>query len=129
MQQISFNGSGPALSIGIKYSSTSGQNINAVYTYRLWAATSNAVISEHQGNNMNDEDDVYWLPTPSIGNDGRIIELFSTLKNNDSNPTPLRIEVEVCQGGATIATVTDQMELPGEAVQFSQFFIQLKASA
>jgi Tfp pilus assembly major pilin PilA len=126
MKQVIFAIGGPAISVNIRYTSTAGQNINAVYTYRLWSGTSNAIITKQHGNNLNDQDDIYWLPTPSASNDGRLIEIFSTLKNNDSNTTTLKIEVEVCQGGQRIDLISTQTNVAANGVDFNQLFIQLK---
>lgn len=127
MEQINFNSNGPALSINIQYVSTAGQNINAVYTYRLWDAVSNAILDEQSGNNLNAQDDIYWLPTPSSSNNGRIIEVFSTLKNTDAGVTPARVEVEVCQGGKRIGIAKDLKNVSPNDIVFSQLFIQLNA--
>ncbi len=122
---IHFNGVGPALSISLRYTSIEGEKINSVYTYRLWDADSNAIINKNEGNNLNEQDDTYFLPTPSGSNSGRIIDVFSTLHNNGEKGIAVRVEIEVCQGGETIDVVADPKKIKANGIEFSQVFITL----
>jgi hypothetical protein len=125
MKDVFFDPAGAALSINIKYLSKTAENLFATYTYTLWAANSNAIVDKRSGNNFNDEDDVYWLPTPASSNSGRIIDVFSTLKNVGAEKIEVKVRVEVCQGGATIGSDTDEETIEAKSTSFSELFIHL----
>lgn len=127
MKNVVFNPAGPALSVSIKYLSKTAENLLATYTYTLWAANSNAIVDKRSGNNFNDEDDIYWLPTPAASNDGRIIDVFSTLKNTGEGKIEVRVAVEVCQDGKTIGGDVDNKSVDGKSTAFSEIFINLIA--
>lgn len=125
MQQVHFNPQGAPLSVNIKYESNHGQNLFTTYTYTLWSATDNGIINKHTGNNFNDEDDTYGLPTPVQNNNNRIVDVFSTLKNVGEEDINVRVIVEVLQGAEKIGSSTDKKSMNAKSTAFSQLFIKL----
>jgi hypothetical protein len=128
MQQVHFNPQGAPLSVNIKYESNHGENLFTTYTYTLWSATDNGVINEHSGNNFNDEDDKYGLPTPVLNNNNRMVDVFSTLKNVGEEEIKVRVVVEIFQGSEIIGSSTDKKNMDAKATAFSEVFIKLTAN-
>jgi len=127
MEQVNFNPSGSALSVNIRYDSNHGGNLFATYTYTLWESQSGTIADKSSGNNFNSQDDNYWLPTPAAKNDGRVIDVLSILKNADNKELTARVEIEICQAGSTLETVTAAETLPGHSTVINQIFIRLLA--
>lgn len=127
MEQVNFDSSGPALSVNMRYESNHGENLFVTYTYTLWEAESNTVADKNSGNNFNNDDDNYRLPTPAAKNNGRVIDLLSMLKNAGDEDLAYRIKIEICQGGDSLQTVTETETVGGNATASSQIFIKLLA--
>ena len=101
MYQVTINPLGGTLQIDIQYLGA----FTASYVYTLWEANSNAQVSQQAGNNLNAQDDVYPLPNPVSANAGRIIEVFSTLKNSTDSDMIGIVQVKITQGGALLTTI------------------------
>lgn len=125
MKPIPFDGAGAPLSVNITFQSQTAEDLYATYTYTLWATGSNTVVDQKSGNNFNDEDDNYWLPTPASGNNNRIIDVFSTLKNAGESDIQVNITVELHQGTAILGSDTDTKTVAASSTAFSQIFIKL----
>jgi len=136
MTHVKFNPSGSPLKIEITYLG----NMTASYVYTLWENNSNAKADEKSGNNLNDIDDKYELPTPVKLNEGRIIELFTTLKNADSAVGKEIVAVKIFQGnnllftqenpggskaGNKKFTVTEEETVPAGKTILNDLFINL----
>lgn len=127
MQQVTFDPDGSSLSISLLYKSNHGENLFATYTYTLWEARSSAIVDKGSGNNFNNEDDNFRLPTPAGKNAGRVIDVLSTLKNAGQAALNARVEIEICQGGSHLQTVSETVAIAGNSTVINQIFIQLSA--
>lgn len=127
MHQVNFTSTGPALSVNIRYGSNHAENLFVTYTYTLWEAQSSAIADEHSGNNFNNDDDNYRLPTPAAKNNGRVIDVLSMLKNAGDEDLDVRIKIEICQGGDPLETITETETVAGNSTVISQVFIKLLA--
>jgi hypothetical protein len=128
MKEINFDGSGSSLSVNIRYESNHGANLFATYTYTLWEHNSGSIADKSSGNNFNTEDDNYWLPTPALKNNGRVIDVLSILKNAGAEALNAKVEIEVCQGGVSLDKVHEIESVMGDSTVTAQIFIRLKAS-
>jgi hypothetical protein len=129
MKEVPFDPNGPDLFINILYqiSANSQPNLAAVYTYQLWENNSSAILDMQKGNNMNDDDDKYGLPTPVHKNHRRIIDILSTLSNFGSDNLNMRILIEVFQDGQLIDQLIVPYTLPGNTTTADNSFIRLIA--
>ena len=127
MKEVRFDGTGAALSVNIRYKSTHGGNLFATYTYTLWEPNSGSIADQRSGNNFNNEDDNYWLPTPADKNDGRVVDVLSILKNAGAEAMNAKVEIEVCQGGSSLEVVSETESVMGDSTVTSQIFIRLRA--
>lgn len=127
MKEIHFDPTKGPLTVNIQHESHTAQDLFVTYTYRLWAANSNIVISEEQGNNFSDDDDNYPLPTPIEKNDQRVIEVLSTLKNAGDQNMDTKVTIEVLQGGQVVDTEVDTLSIPAKSNNTSHVFIILIA--
>ena len=135
MYKVKFDPAGQPLTINITYFGV----CTVSYVYTLWEKKSNAKVDEKSGNNQNDEDDNFNLPSPIVHNDGRIIEIFSTMKNPDSQDTEEIVAIQVFQGNIVLAcegkplerlrgkeyTVTEQETILANKTTLSDPFIML----
>ncbi|HYF30509.1 MAG TPA: hypothetical protein VD993_05285 [Chitinophagaceae bacterium] len=121
MHPVTFKPNGDPLKINIQYLGA----FTASYIYTLWEANSNAQVSQLSGNNLNSQDDVYPLPCPVAANTGRIIEVFSTLKNSTGASMIGIVEVTVSQGSTVLATISEQETLGAGATVINDMFINL----
>ena len=93
--KIPFNHEGGVLKVKIEFHGL----IAASYTYQLWDKNSNHIVFEKKGNNQNPEDDIYELPSPARNNEGRLIDIHSTLVGlyDNDNEGKYKIEITVIQ--------------------------------
>ena len=121
MYQVKIDPNGGPLQLDIQYLGA----FTASYVYTLWEANSNAQVSQLSGNNMNSQDDVYPLPSPVAANVGRLIDVFSTLKNASDSDMNGIVQVKVSQGGTTLTTISEKEDLPAGKTVPNQLFINL----
>ena len=127
MQQVHFDPSGSSLSVNIRYESNHAENLFVTYTYTLWEAQSGAIVDKNSGNNFNNSDDNYRLPTPAEKNNGRVIDILSTLKNAGSEGLNARVVVEICQDGNSLQTVIETERISENSTVVNQIFIRVTA--
>lgn len=73
MKTAKFDPSGGPIKIDIK----AGFAQPGSYTLILWAAETNVRVREWPGNFINTDDDSYFLPTPAVKNDGRLVNCIT----------------------------------------------------
>jgi hypothetical protein len=111
MKRINFNAGGGRLSVLFRFEGI----MFASYIYTLYEAGSNNISDRKEGNNQNDDDDSYNLPLPAAHNNGRIIQLSTSLKgeltdeelNNPEKPK-YKITAEVFQDGQSLGREADE---------------------
>lgn len=121
MENVLFDPSGQTLSIQIVFKGS----LTASYNYTLWEANSNAIVSEHQGNNQNDQDDSFDFPNPVQKNDGRIVDIFSTIKNADDSSLKEIINVKIFQGSKKIADISEEEIVGAKSTIINEIFLKL----
>jgi hypothetical protein len=124
MYTAKFNPNGAALSIDIQYKGA----VTCSYVYALWESDSNAIVQQNQGNNLNPQDDSYELPTPNELNEGRFIQVFSTLKNGTTTSLTAIVHLKVFQGNKKILDVSEPVILKPMETGINEIFIQLKSN-
>ena len=77
------------------------------------------------GNNMNSQDDIYPLPSPVSANVGRLIDIFSTMKNSSDTDMTGIVQVKVTQGGQVLDTIAEREDMPSGKTVPNQLFINL----
>lgn len=98
MQHVKFDPNGQPLKVQIDYFGP----LTASYVYTLWEKNSNAKADERSGNNQNSQDDLYDLLSPVNENDGRIVEVFSTLANPTETQQNEIVAIKILQGDAVL---------------------------
>ena len=121
MYQVKIDPSGGPLQLDIKYLGA----FTASYVYTLWEANSNAQVSALSGNNMNSQDDIYPLPSPVSANVGRLIDIFSTMKNASDSDMNGVVQVILTQAGNVLDTIAETEDLPAGKTVPNQLFINL----
>lgn len=121
MENVKFDPNGGTLNVQILYKGS----LTASYNYTLWEADSNAVVTEHNGNNQNDQDDSFDLPNPVQKNESRIIDVFSTIKNADSVPQQEVVSVKIFQGNKKIADISEVETIEAQKTIINEIFIKL----
>lgn len=137
MIHVKFDPQGGDISIEILYFG----NLTASYVYSLWEKNSNTKKDEKTGNNQNSDDDKYDLPSPASDNEGRIVEVFSTLNNPSGGGTEKEIvAIRLWQGrrillseenpdgfkvGGKTFTLTEQKIIDAGKTELSDPFIKL----
>ena len=100
---VKFDPEGADLSVSIAFKTP--QVVR--YELELLARTSNTDLLDVTGDNQNEADDDYPLPTPVALNDGRRIYCGFTFIDPRSKPSgPYRADVIVKQGKATLVTLS-----------------------
>jgi hypothetical protein len=121
MYQLKIDPNGSPLQLDIQYLGA----FTASYVYTLWEANSNAQVSALAGNNMNSQDDIYPMPSPVSANVGRLIDIFSTMKNSSDTDMTGIVQVKVTQGGQVLDTIAEREDLPSGKTVPNQLFINL----
>jgi|SRR5688572_22038600 hypothetical protein len=121
MYQVKIDPNGSPLQLDIQYLGA----FTASYVYTLWEANSNAQVSALAGNNMNSQDDIYPMPSPVSANVGRLIDIFSTMKNSSDTDMTGIVQVKVTQGGQVLDTIAEREDLPSGKTVPNQLFINL----
>ena len=125
MTIIQFDPNGGPLKVEIKYEGP----IIAEYTYRLRSATANPPVQTATGDNDNEQDDIYFLPTPVAHNHDRKITVSSDFASTEGteNNVKWKTNVIVSQDGVELGRGTDKGTLPKEDQSF--VIIKLKSTA
>ena len=121
MYQVKIDPNGGPIQLDIKYLGA----FTASYVYTLWEANSNAQVSVLSGNNMNSQDDIYPMPSPVSANIGRLIDIFSTMKNASDSDMSGIVQVTITQGGQVVDTIPEKEDLPAGKTVPNQLFINL----
>jgi hypothetical protein len=121
MYQVKIDPNGGPLQLDIQYLGA----FTASYVYTLWESNSNAQVSALAGNNMNSQDDIYPMPSPVSANVGRLIDIFSTMKNSSDTDMTGIVQVKVTQGGQVLDTIAEREDLPSGKTVPNQLFINL----
>lgn len=121
MQNVQFDPLGGTLNIQIIYKG----NMTVSYNYTLWGSNSNGIVSEHAGNNQNDQDDSYDLPNPVQSNEGRIIDIFSTIRNSDTESQKEIVNIKIFQGTKKIADFSEEEIVEANKTIINEIFIKL----
>lgn len=79
----------------------------AEYSYELWSATDNTKVDEKDGNNNNPQDDIFFLPTPLIQNNGRLAKFTISFQGRSENHPNYEMNANVIQDGKVIGTASD----------------------
>lgn len=119
METVRFKKSGGPITVNINC----GYAQPGSYVLILWEANSNSVVFKKEGNFINDEDDVFVLPTPINKNDGRILDLGAKLMIIPSI-TDYHVEINITQDGNTIGNLSQTGNSTGQFVTV-QIFAQL----
>ena len=90
----------------INYSGTTP--VLAGYEYQLKAENANQPIESHEGDNQNNQDDIYPLPSPISDNTGRKVVLTSKIAAIDAD-SDFIVRMDVLQDGV----ITDTLKSPG----------------
>lgn len=114
--------------------------LTASYVYSLWEKDSNDVLESKQGNNLNSQDDIYYLQMPNTANIGRFLELFSTLNNPETDQMPEQVALKIIQDSnllfteeepdgtsshGTIFTIVESISVPASSTILNDIFIRL----
>lgn len=121
MYKIYFDPKGSTLKVDINYLGTA----IASYVYQLWETKSNAVVFRQSGNNANSQDDNYDLPTPVSSNEGRLIDILSTLRALVGEEQVQIVNIKVFQGSKKIGDISETVDTSNGATVVNQIFIQL----
>lgn len=121
MYQVKIDPNGATLQLEIQYLGA----FTASYVYTLWEANSNAQVSVLSGNNMNSQDDIYPLPSPVSANVGRLIDIFSTLKNATDSDMNGVVRITILQGSVELDSFDEPELLPAGKTVPNQVFINL----
>jgi hypothetical protein len=124
MTIINFNPNGGPLSVEIRYQGP----IIAEYTYRLRAASTNATVRQETGDNDNEDDDIYVLPTPISNNNDRKITVGSDFASADGTENNVKwvTNVIVFQDNKELGRGTDKGTYPKDDQSF--VIIKLKSA-
>ncbi len=90
----------------INYSGTTP--VLAGYEYQLKAENANQPIESHEGDNQNNQDDIYPLPSPISDNTGRKVVLTSKIAAIDAD-SDFIVRMDVLQDGV----ITDTLKSSG----------------
>lgn len=124
MYNVKFDSNGESLRIDIQF-----KGANTVsYNYTLWEANSNNQVESHAGNNRNCDDDNYKLPTPSIVNNGRLIDVLSTIKNAEEQKERAAVSITVFQGQKILNEFTEDVFIEPKQTALNEIFIKLNAN-
>ncbi len=94
-----------ASEVKIKITYRGSAPVLAGYEYQLRAADSNPPVEVRQGDNRNDQDDVYPLPTPIDINRGRRAIVTSNIAAIEKN-AEYEVRIQVIQDGKVTDTLT-----------------------
>jgi hypothetical protein len=130
MKEVFFNPNFTNLLVKIDYQLSPGASpdLGAVYTYKLWEANSGALADLQTGNNLNDDDDLYALPTPLSKNNERIVDVLSTLSNFGSTTIDMRVRIQFFQEGTLIDEHIVEKIIPPNTTIPTESFIRLKSN-
>lgn len=124
MYTVKFKKNGSPISIDIQYKGA----VTCSYVYALWENDSNAIVQTQQGNNLNPQDDSYELPTPTSLNEGRFIQVFSTIKNGATSSLKAIVNIRIFQGNKKIADISEEVAVKSMETGINEIFIQLKSA-
>lgn len=94
------------------------------YTLFLWAANSNRVVREWNGNFVNTDDDSYKLPRPNSAHDGRLLECMAVIAVPPGARATV-VELTVSQGEKVLAR-DNRLVPPNSPGGLADIFIQLE---
>jgi hypothetical protein len=124
MKEIRFNSQGPDLSVGLEFFGL----IAAAYAIKLSEKNSNKAVFYHTGDNLNPEDDRYFLPERAGDNDGRILRVSTEFYGLDpENYKEYNIVISVYQGNQMLDYQNVRGVITGNT-QSSLQFIKLVAT-
>lgn len=125
MTIVQFDPNGGPLKVEIKYEGP----IIAEYTYRLRAANANSIVQTASGDNDNEEDDIYFLPTPVAQNHDRKITVSSDFASADGTENNIKWKTHaiISQDDVELGRGTDKGIYPKEDQSF--VIVKLKSTA
>jgi hypothetical protein len=122
MKEVIFQPNGERLSIDIQF----GQAQIGSYRLRLWESGSNTTLLDQSGNNKNPDDDSYDLPLPTDKNDGRLVQVETSIVSPTATPgEQYSVTIIFKQGTKEIEKVVDKGPITNKRVT-PEFWITLK---
>jgi hypothetical protein len=123
MKEVQFNPNGERLSISVQF----GYAQVASYRLRVWESGSNTTVLDQSGNNQNPNDDTHDLPLPTKNNEGRLVQLETSILSPSPAPNEqYSVTLIFNQGSTEIDTVVEKGLMNGSRVM-PELWITLKA--
>jgi hypothetical protein len=94
------------------------------YTLFLWAANSNKIVREWNGNFINTDDDAYKLPKPNARHNGRLLECMAVVAV-PAGAAATVVELSVTQDDKVLAS-DNRLIPPNSPGGLADIFIQLE---